>query len=65
MGQSYLEYCIQYWWPHLKREIVELGKVQMVRSNMSKGLKHLRYEEVLQHLGLFELEKQWKKGGHN
>lgn len=37
--------------------MVELGKVQKKTTKMIRGIEDLSYEERLQHLGLFSLEK--------
>ena len=52
------EYSIQFWSPHLKKGIVELEKVKKRVTTMMTGLGHLPYEERLQCVGLFSLEKR-------
>ena len=44
------EYYIQFWSLDLKKDIVELEKVQKRMTKMMTGLGHLPYEERLQRL---------------
>ena len=52
----------QFWLPYLKNDIVELEKVQKIVTKMMTGVRHLPYEESLQHLGLYRLEKRCLRG---
>ena len=54
--RAHLEDCIQFWSLHLKKDIVEVEKVQKRVIKMMTGLGHLPYEEKLQSLGLFSLQ---------
>lgn len=52
--------------PHLKKDIVQLGKVQKRVTKTTKGVEQLPYEKSLQHMG-FQFGKMVCKGtgGHD
>jgi ribonuclease P/MRP protein subunit RPP40 len=57
-----LEYAIQAWWPHLKKDIDLIESVQRRVTRLVVGSKGKEYEDRLQMLGLKTLETRRIRG---
>ena len=57
-----LEYCIQAWNPHLRKDVDMLEKIQRRATKLIPELRDLTYEERLKECGLTTLETRRLRG---
>ena len=56
--RPHLDYCVQEWRPHLKKDIKIPEKIQYRATKMIYGLKDYSYEDRLRMIGLSTLEEE-------
>ena len=54
--RPYREYCVQFWSPFLRKDVLALEGVQRRFTRLIPEMAGLMYEERLTRLGLFSLE---------
>jgi hypothetical protein len=59
--RPHMDYCVQAWKPHLRKDIERLEKIQRRATKMVEGMMNLTYEERLRLLGLSTFEDRMRR----
>ncbi|CAM4635006.1 unnamed protein product [Caretta caretta] len=60
--RPHLEYCIQFWASHYRKDVGKLERVQRMATKMIRRLGYMTYEEMRRELDLFSLQQRRVKG---
>ncbi|CAM4600555.1 unnamed protein product [Lepidochelys olivacea] len=59
--RSHLDYCVQFWAPHYRKDVDNLERVQRKATSIRR-LWHVTYKDWLREVGLFSLQKRRVRG---
>ena len=60
--RPHLEYSVQFWSPHYQKDVEALEKLQKRFTRMLPRMEGISYEERVEKLGLFSLERRRLRG---